>query len=423
MRYRSWALFFGGLFLGGAVHAQLRQIDPEKLPQDEHVKSAYLSLLPVEPLARAWSPKWAHDTPKEQVVSLLKASLHDLNSAEIVAPENEELFLLTGLVAHLAHNVDVEGAYETAVQSLEAAHKLAPGDYRTEWFLGIHRCQSLEIKEGMEQFLAAENQTPWQRLPVDFWDDYINCSTISIMPAHTLRAVDRALQLGAPPSGYYSLVDIAHKRYKTSDAKTTYLARDAWQAFQGEQAVQFTSQLCGIGFSAHNDWHIDIRDVAKGICVTTIETGTYPSKTGRSTPTLLVLTRPAKTEETLADFVQTFVKKYPEARQVVPPSCPADKCVGFEIVTDAMYQPEGGAHLLVLGFAGQPTDYPGLLLEKPDAPPKSAPGDKVTYYHPTEKLHRFPGVLYTVLELDSNQSIFENAATDFRFVLRSILLD
>jgi hypothetical protein len=88
-----------------------------------------------------------------------------------------------------------------------------------------------------------------------------------------------------------------------------------------------------------------------------------------------------------------------------------------------MYQSEGGGHLLVVGFAEQPPDFPGLLFEKPDAPPKANSGDKVTSYRPTEKLHRLPGILYTVVELDSNASIFEKAAADFQYLLKSIQLD
>jgi hypothetical protein len=146
------------------------------------------------------------------------------------------------------------------------------------------------------------------------------------------------------------------------------------------------------------------------------------SKSGQSTPTLLVLTRPAKPGETIDDFVGGFVKKFVTARQVTALSCPSDRCVGYEIVTDAMYQSEGGGHLLVVGFADHPTDFPGLLFERPEAPPKTESG-KTEYFHATEKLHRFSGVLYTVLELDSNGSIFEKAAADFQYLLESIRLD
>ncbi len=423
MTCRTWIVLVSTLLLSTDGWGQLHEINLAKLPQDDRVKVIYSSLLPIEALARDWTPTWSHDTPKEQVVSLLRSSLRDLSSAEVAAPENAELFLLTGLVAHLAYNVDVDNSYKTAVESLEKAHKLAPADYRADWFLGAHRCQSNDTKAGMDQLLGVEDHVPWQQLPVDFWDNYVSCSTLSSIPAHTLRAVDRAVSLGASSSNYSALVDIAQKRYKPSDTETTYPAHDAWRAAQGVGDVRFTSDLCGMGFSVHNNWHPDISDVTKWICTSMIETGPYPSKSGQGTPTLLVLSRTAKPTEGLDDFVQSFLKKYPSARPVASPACPSDKCLAFEIVASTMYQSEGGGHFLVVGFEGRPPEYPGLLFEKPDEPPKSKPGDRVTHYHPNERLRRLPGVLYTVVELDSNESIFERASADFQYLLKSIQLD
>jgi hypothetical protein len=225
---RRWIVFVSTLLLSADLCAQLRQINPAKLPQDERVQTAYSNVRPIESMAHNWSPTWAYDTPKTQVASLLTSSLRDLRSAETAAPQNEELLLFTGIVAHLAYNVDVEDTYEVAVQSFEKANKLAPADYRPEWFLASHRCQSNELKAGMEEMLAIETRNPWQQLPVGFWDDYINCSTMSLMPAHTLRAVDHAVHLGEDPSSYGSAVGIAQKRYKSTDANTTYDAHDAY---------------------------------------------------------------------------------------------------------------------------------------------------------------------------------------------------
>ena len=373
-------------------------------------------------MARSWSPNWPYSVPKTEVASLLSLSLSELRSAQANAPQNEELLLLTGIVAHLAYNVDVDETYDIAVKSFEQASKLAPGDYRAEWFLASHRCQSNEIETGMEQLLSLERQLPWQQLPAAFWDDYINCSTIALMPAHTLRAIDHAVNLGENSSAYSSTIDIARSRYKSTDVGTTYPARDAWQAIQEGKEVQFASQLCGIGFSAHGDWHMDIRDVANGVCLSLIETGPYPSKSGQATPTILVLSRSPKPQEGLDEFVQSFLKKFLSARPITAPSCPIDKCVAFEVVTDSMYESEGGGHFLIVGFAEQPPDFPGLIFEKPEAPPKAKSAETVAY-SAIEKLHRLPGLRYTVVELDSNVSIFEKAAQDFQCVLKSIQLD
>jgi len=85
------------LLCSGAGYAQLAQINPAELPQDERVKAAYSKVLPVESLTRNCSPNWTSDTTKEQVVSVITSSLQDLRSAETHSPENTELLLLTGL--------------------------------------------------------------------------------------------------------------------------------------------------------------------------------------------------------------------------------------------------------------------------------------------------------------------------------------
>jgi hypothetical protein len=423
--FRRWIILFSTFSLGADVCAQLRQIDPAKFPEDQRVQTVFSKVRPIEYMAHSWSSTWSYDTPKTQVASLLRSSLHDLRSAEASAPQNEELLLLTGIVAHLAYNVDVENTYEVAVQSFEKAHELAPADYRPEWFLASHRCQSNELKTGMEQMLAIEGQKLWRALPVDFWDDYINCSTISLMPAHTLRAIDHAVHLGESPTSYSLAVQMANNRFKSTDADTVYSAHDAWQTTKRDGDVQFASDVCGIGFSAHGDWHLDIRDVAKGTCLLMIETGPYPSKSGQATPTIMILSRPAKPEEQLDDFVHSLTTlKYPSARSFTAPSCPSDRCTAFEIVTDALYPSEGGAHLLVVGFAARAPDFPGLLFERPTAPSEPKPEKKTSYYYrPDDRLHRMPGVLYTVVLLDSNASIFEKAVEDFQYVLKSIQLD
>jgi hypothetical protein len=165
MNRLRWVVLFAGFLLSADVDAQLRQIDPAKLPQDPRVQSVFTNVRTIEYMAHSWSIKWSYDRPKNQVASLLKSSLGDLRSVEATVPQNEELLLLTGIVAHLAYNVDVDDTYEVAVQSFEKANKLNPADYRPEWFLAAHRCQSDELKTGMAGLLEVEGRVPWKELP------------------------------------------------------------------------------------------------------------------------------------------------------------------------------------------------------------------------------------------------------------------
>lgn len=85
-------------------------------------------------MTKEWHDVWRFPTPKEKVALLLEKSLNELRRAAVAEGSNAELWLLSGLVAHYAYNVDVEGSYELAMKSFDVAKKLAPDDYRSSWF-------------------------------------------------------------------------------------------------------------------------------------------------------------------------------------------------------------------------------------------------------------------------------------------------
>ena len=133
------------LTLGCALNtfAQVRQIERTKLPQDASVQSAYTDLLPIDEYACNYSQRWTYPVPKEQVVLRFTNDLQALETAQRSAPSNGELRLLTGLVAHLTYNLDVESAYTPALTLLQSAESEAGQDFRPAWFLAMHQCDPM----------------------------------------------------------------------------------------------------------------------------------------------------------------------------------------------------------------------------------------------------------------------------------------
>src|SRR5437879_4278487 len=129
--------FFLLLLFSLPSFSQLGQINRSKLPQDKSVSEAFDRALQYESMVRDWQPQWKFATPEKTVSEVLKTSLQHLVAAEASAPKNEELFVLTGLVAHFAYNVDVKDSPEIVFTSLARAQELQKQDYRTDWFVGI----------------------------------------------------------------------------------------------------------------------------------------------------------------------------------------------------------------------------------------------------------------------------------------------
>ena len=167
--------------------AQVRQIDRAKLPQNKPVQQAYTDLLPIDQFAQTAEAKWHFSVPKDEVAAHFSAALRTLQRQQELAPDNKELQIFTGLVGHLAYNLEIEEGDALALDLLES---LANEDFRADWFLGIHQCQTNAPVAGMQRLLHVETSTP--TLPGVFWQNYANCAGTTNMPFHAVRAFDRA---------------------------------------------------------------------------------------------------------------------------------------------------------------------------------------------------------------------------------------
>jgi hypothetical protein len=420
----AW-VFAAALCLGQTAFSQMHEIDAVKLPQDPGVQATYAQVGRYEKYGQTWTNKWAYDVAKADVVSVFRLSLATLTEADKKSPGNHELQMFGALVAHFAYNVDVETAYDAEVQFLKEASVSGPGDFRISWFSGMQQCQANQGAKGMPLLLGIEDGARVEELPVDFWEDYVTCATVTRMPAHSLRAIGRAVQMGAPAEGFRVLKGMNEKSFKASDVGATYSAREAWAAEGGHGDVVFTSRLCGVLFAARSSWGADIRDVAKGTCVAIFSPPAYPAKVGKSSPSVMLLSQPAEAGETLNDFVHKFLKgKSATAVAASGVRCPVTTCVAYEVSDKEMYANEGGAHLVVEAFERDMPEFDGLIFERPESPPKA--GEKqneMVYFRADEEYHRLPGKLYYLVLLDSNVSIFDAANQDYEFFLKSMRVE
>ncbi|MGH9571216.1 MAG: hypothetical protein ACRD4F_16335, partial [Candidatus Angelobacter sp.] len=242
-RYLLLAITIGVLLAATPARADLKAIRQDKLPQDPAVQKALADVSDIEPMVDHWSAQWRYETPKKKVAARLKSSLATIEKSLRASPDNEELLLLAGLVAHYSYNLNAQGSYELAADSFTKAEKLAPEDFRPMWFLAQQQCQSYtQALDGMKKFLDLENSKDAPELPAAFWGDYLQCATVTNMPAHGLRAGARANQLDAQPSPLRTgLLQSLRERFHRPDPATTYTAKQAWFAENSGATTVFTS--------------------------------------------------------------------------------------------------------------------------------------------------------------------------------------
>jgi hypothetical protein len=419
---RSCIIIAGLLFAAPPALASLKDIHLEKLPQDAAVLKAYADVATVEDMVKTWHDPWTFDTPRATVAALLKSSLEELAKVNNAKPRNEELLLLIGLVATYAYNADLNGLHGLATDTIAMAKRLAPDDYRPEWFLGNLQCQTLELKQGMVRLLAIESSVKWDQLSAGFWDDYLYCASLTDMPAHALRASTYIAKLNAAPSKDRDIaIDVARKHFITPDPAKNYSWQEMWFGDQVDSSFLFTNTMFGIEVSVPGTWRTSLGDLQKEISTVQLVTGPHPGKNGGVTPNILVFMRAPKEGESLTDFVKSLMP-HSSPRPTSVSVCPVEDCLAFADDKANVYANEGGGHAIVTVFQRKSPEFPGLLFEKPSAPLSSGAG-QTKYSRPLDRIRRLEGTLYYLVLLDSADSVLKDAKADYESFLKSMIVE
>jgi hypothetical protein len=367
--------------------------------------------------------QWNYPVKRNEVAARLKKDLGILREAASNHADNLEIALLTGLVAHYAYNVDVEGSFDAATDAFTRSEKLAPADIRSPWFRADLLCQTTTPQTGADTFLAIEDNHPWDELPVAFGDDYMECATINGMPAHVLRAADHLQRLHAPASQMRSfLIETAHKRYVPFDPEREYQPKEIWQAIKSGDDAQFTSTTCGVRFRTHGDWRVNTLALQNGSCVAHFSTGPYKATTRDLHPSILLLINQAKNGESLQEYSLQLLEKIGPVAPDTPSRCPAQNCISFKADTPGMYAKDGNGRTRLVVFERPQPEFPGLELERPQQA-LTPTGTGTQYFVRRQIQGRIPGTLYCAVLLDAAASIEEPAKKDLDFFLKHLMVE
>jgi hypothetical protein len=423
--YRNACLFCALFvaFLNPCAFADIAAIHTSSLPQEAAVLDPLKDALQLEPYSHSWTQDWKYPVAKKDAAVRLSSDLKSLSSAVKIHPDNAELLLLTGLVARYAYNLDMEGSYDTSMTTLAEAAKLDPADIRAPWFRATLQCQTTQPKAGADEFLTIEGSHSWEGLPAAFWVDYMECATVTGMPAHVLQAGDRLEKLHAPATQMSAfLMGVAQKRFDPFDPKKAYADKEAWEGANTGKDTTLTSTSCGLRLHVQSDWGVDQLALTKGSCVADFSTGPYKGTAHSLRPSILVMVQQPEKGETLEAYSKRFQTKGTFAA-FTPSRCPAEQCIAVKGIRPGGYGQDGDGHGWMVIFERSQPQFPGLVFESPWQIPKSDDSTGPKYYRPRQMQERIPGKLYYVVLLDTAASIEGPAMKDFESFLQQLTVE
>ena len=405
------------------AHADLAAIHDTALPQEPKILAALRDARQLEPCAAYWQPTWHCDAAKDAASRRLQADLDALDAALKAHPDNLDLLLLSGQVAHYAYNLDIPGSSERVTQALDKARALAPQDFRVSWFHASFFCQTSDKNvDGAKEMLAIEASTPENQLPGAFWSDYFECAYVTNMPAHALRAAAHMQALHAPQfDRWREVVNAANARFIPFDPAKKYTPTETWETPKPHGDVVSTSRLCGVRIVVHPTWGVQLIGFDKGSCFANFYSGPYKATTRDLRPGILLLVQQPKPGESLEDYLQKFLKDG-SFTPFTPAHCPATRCLAMRGVQPGLYKSDGDGHPHVIVFERDEPAGSGIYLESPSMPPLEQ-SSQPQAFHPLPIQKRMPGKLYYLVLLDTASSVEEPAMKDFDFFLQNMVVE
>lgn len=412
--FRFVILFCIAMPLVFAATAEVASVHRDKLPQTITILGAYDDLLQIEHCVDRYSETWPCSLDRLKVTDRLFEDFSSLESALRVNPDNRELRLLTLLAAHYAYNVDIDMSFEGFNNAYQPLAQVNDDDLRPRWFHADFECQANEIEEGMNEFLALEKATPPSNLPARFWHDYTSCATMTVMPAHALRAIDywKTLQPDSNPQRD-EFRAIAQSRFIPYLPQSKYDVSEIWLLERRNDGTFITASVCGVKVRLKNEWSIVHTAFDSGVCSLTVGTA-------QPGATLMLMARRQHQGESLQDFEKSFLdKQSAKAESIAPEACPAASCEEFSLTAEG----SGRSHYLF--FARPQPQYPGLALELPrEAQQANNPNaSDATFYHPRGTLRRVYGTVYYLVVLDAPASAESQADEDYLYLLQHLAVD
>lgn len=162
--------------------------------------------------------------------------------------------------------------------------------------------------------------------------------------------------------------------------------------------------------------------VNKGTCLAIFSTGPYQGTVHNLRPSVALLVRQPRENETLQEFSKKYLKGTDWAN-FAPAHCPADVCIAIQGLQREMYSEDGGGHGKLVFFERNQPEFPGLIFEGPQGLPNSNGSEGARYYHPGQIQQRIPGKLYYMVMLDTAASIEEPAMKDLGFFLENLMVE
>jgi len=364
---------------------------------------------------------WEYPGTRRELAQNL-AAFYALLDRDTAHPDNQDLYLLKGIVANFLYNLEVEEYYELAVASFMHIESIPGRDERYLWQLG-NLCSDADLPyQAADRFREVERTVPENRVSPLFWADYAAACLLASMPSKARMYFERYAWLTgrslAGDSRYQSL--LKGITYPKADAHIP--AKELFVTLKRQDGLGILSRPFGVWLPVDGEWNLQMGDFAKRKAVLMLSPPRirHP-KAGEIGYTIAVFF-----DLTGDDVALQWERTLPNARRVttLPVNRPA---AVIEYGDPGTYPNLGGAHGYAVVVRADCPEDPGVAIEAPMRLPSGGENGEESggplFYRMSQGSSRFEEPISYVFFLDTCNFIFEPSVKAFTGFVNAALIE
>lgn len=255
-----------------------------------------------------------------------------------------------------------------------------------------------------------------------FWEDYAYVAYFCQMFLHTVSALDSAKKYLQKESRYEEIFGRKlRNKFHYPDVNDTLDVKNLWSIIHEDSMATFISIPLGYKISIPIHWKILPLSYFNRIAGLNFKLSPYMGYMGEITTNISIITHVPAKDESLDDYMKKFLKTTFSFEQVdLQLSLNEKSYIG---INQYLYEDEGGAKVIVLGFERSEPVNRLSILEKPQSLNPSTNGFSAYRLNRDTLYYRFPGKLQYVILLDCCNSIFTMVFEDFKAALKTFVVE
>ncbi len=368
---------------------------------------------------------WKSTYSRKQFTDKL-VTLYELLCQESNDPDNQDLWLLKGLVCHYLYNLDQLQYGQTAISNYNNVSDLPGHDYRFKWMLGIHYAKAARPFEAIEQFSFVADRIAEDQLHPLFWKDFGYAAFLALMPAKAMNYFELAAKYGKQKLEDNSIYENIKENIIAPPVGEAINKEDLYKAYERKEGLGLLSRALGIWIPIEKSWKLTMKDYTDNKSLLFITPDSIKSKGGQEvsyTIALFFIANDGQIED-------EWMKSYPDYQLTDDLELAGNYRV-YEYKDPNVYANMGGSHGYVAFSA---SSYPSRPGESIEAPSKfywpetkkivsSNDSGSGSYIPLNKEFSRLRGSLHYVFLLDTSNLIFEESKQEFIRFLKGVIIE